>query len=76
MLFYVNQTGKLLPTLNNTQRREGMKTGRFLCLHILPTPGAPDLQMSLKFTPEGKQDSYLDITHHFASFRSLELFTI
>lgn len=76
MLFYVNQTGKLLPTLNNIQGWEGMKTGRFLCLHILPTPGAPDLQMSLKFTPEGKQDSYLDITHHFASFRSLELFTI
>lgn len=23
-----------------------------------------------------KQDSYLDITHHFASFRSPELFTI
>ena len=35
-----------------------------------------DLLMSLKFTPEGKQDSYLDITHYFASFRSLELFTI
>ena len=35
-----------------------------------------DLQTSLKFTPEGKQDSYLGITHHFASFRSLELFTI
>lgn len=43
--------------------------GRFLCLHVLPTLRSPGLKKSLEFTPESKQESYLDVTYHFASFR-------
>jgi hypothetical protein len=49
--------------------KERRKNGRFLCLRILPTLRSPGLRTSLEFTPESKQESYLDITHHFASFR-------
>lgn len=69
-------TGRWLAPSESVSRGEEWKQERF-CVHLLPfTPRTPDLQRSLKFTPESKQDSSLDITHHFASFCSLELFTV
>ena len=75
MLLHFNQTRKLNSYPQQESKGENGKRDIPVSAHFAYSWGS-DLQTSLKFTPEGKQDSYLDITHHFASFRSLELFTI